>query len=226
MRGFVPFGPDHQVVLGCLAVLAAALIIGRKRLRARDHRWVRWAVAALLVSNELIGFGIALAHGVLDLPLQLCDLALILTVVALLRPRPFVSQVAYCWALGGSLQAILTPELLYGFPNYWWIKFFLSHGGMVLSVIYLAVTGRVALTPRAVWKIWLLTNVYAAGVGGVNWAFGTNYGYLAQKPMQPSLLDFFGPWPYYILGMEGVALVFFFLCYAPFALANNRAQRS
>ena len=224
MRGFVPFGPDHLAVLGCLALVAGALIVGRRWLRGRDDCWVRRGIAALLAGNELIGFGIALRHGVIGVPLQLCDLALILTVWALLTLRPFVSQVAYCWALAGSLQAILTPDLVHGFPDYWWVQFFLSHCGVVLSVIYLAVSGRVVLTHRTVWKIWALTNVYAAGVGCVNWALGTNYGYLAHKPRQPSVLDFFGPWPYYILGMEGLALVFLYVCYAPFALGRRLAR--
>lgn len=226
MRGFVPFGPEHLAVLGCLALLAAALIIGRRRLPRADDRWVRRGIAAFLVANELIRFGLMLARGVIDVPLQLCDLALLLTVWALLALKPFVVQVAYCWALAGSLQAILTPDLLAGVPTYWWIKFFLSHGAVVLSVIYLALTGRVALSHRTIWQIWLVTNLYAATVGCINWAFGTNYGYLAHKPMQPSLLDYFGPWPYYIVVMEIAAIISFYLCYAPLVLARRFEPQS
>jgi hypothetical integral membrane protein (TIGR02206 family) len=104
------------------------------------------------------------------------------------------------------------------------VKFFVTHCGVVLSVIYLAVTGRVAPTQRSIWRVWALTNVYAAIAGLVNWTFGTNYGYLASKPTQPSLLDYFGPWPWYILVMEAVALASFYLCYAPWALAMRYAR--
>ena len=183
----------------------------------------------MLLANELAGWGLAALQGVIRVPLQLCDLALFLTVWALLSLKPTVSELAYFWGLAGSLQAMLTPDLRYGFPDYWWVKFFITHCGVVLSVIYLAVTGRVRPTHQSIWKVWGLTNVYALAAGIANWAFGTNYGYLARKPVQPSLLDRCGPWPYYILAMEAVALLSFYLYYAPFAMARspqNKGQTS
>jgi hypothetical integral membrane protein (TIGR02206 family) len=154
----------------------------------------------------------------------LCDLALLATVWALVSLRPLVCEVAYFWGLAGSLQAVLTPDLQQAFPDYWWVKFFISHCGVVLSAVYLAVTGRIQPTQRTVWKLFGMTNLYALTVGGVNWLFGTNFGYLAHKPAQPSLLDAFGPWPYYIVGMELAALASFYLYAAPFALIRRRAN--
>lgn len=223
--GFVPWGTDHQAVLLVTALTACALIVGRRRLRAADDRWLRRGLAAALVANELTAWVAASAHGVVRVPLQLCDLALFATVWALLSLRRSVAEVAYFWGLAGSLQAVLTPDLAEPFPSYWWMKFFVGHCGIVLSVVYLAVTGRVAPSPRSVWRLWLWTNVYAAVIGLVNWGFGTNYGYLARKPMQPSLLDSFGPWPYYIVVMEVAALLSFCLYYAPFVVGRRLAQR-
>ena len=219
-RGFIPFGPDHQMVLVTTAVIAVGLIIGRRRLRQLDDRWVRRVVAAGLVANEVIAWSVAAAEGQVRVPLQLCDLALFLTAWTLMKPTRHVAELAYFWGLAGSLQAVLTPDLVDPFPTYWWVKFFLTHCGVVLSAVYLGVTGRVQPTQRSVWRVWGLTNVYAGTVGIVNWFYGTNYGYLAHKPMHPSVLDRFGPWPYYILGMEVIALLSFYLYYAPFAVAR------
>jgi hypothetical integral membrane protein (TIGR02206 family) len=36
-------------------------------------------------------------------------------------------------------------------------------------------------------------------VFGVNTVLGSNYGYVNAKPAAASLLDFFGPWPVYLL---------------------------
>ena len=222
--GFVPWGSDHQAVLALLAVGAAALLwIGRRISPSADRR-LRRGLAVILVSNEAIAYAASLAHGVVRVPLQLCDLAFFVTVWALLSVRPVVAEVAYFWGLAGSLQAVLTPDVQEAFPHYWWMKFFVSHCGVVLSAIYLASSGRIRPTQRSVWKLFALTNGYAVIAGMSNWLFGTNYGSLARKPMQPSLLDAFGPWPYYILGMELMALLSFYLYYAPFALAR-RAQR-
>ena len=133
-----------------------------------------------LLCNEVTAWGVAIAHGQIRVPLQLCDLALLLSVWALWSLRPTVSQVAYFWGLAGSLPAILTPDLRGGFSDYWWVKFFITHGGMVLAVTYLALTGRVQPTHRSLWRIFGLTNLYVAGAGLLNWLFGTYYGYLAH----------------------------------------------
>ena len=63
------------------------------------------------------------------------------------------------------------------------------------------------------WRVWGITNLYAALMLLLNHLWGTNYGYLAHKPSQASLLDYCGPWPWYLLSMEVVALGFFFICY-------------
>ena len=218
---FVPFGPDHLMVLLGLSVATIALIVSGRWLRTLDDLLVRRGLAAVLITQELVAWLVGLTEGRLLVPFQLCDFALWLPIWALLSLRPRVGELAFFLALGGSLQAIVTPDLGKAFPNFWWFSFFLGHCSVVLSVVYLAVTYRVRPTQRSVWRVWLIVNVYAVAAGMLNFTLGTNFGYLARKPMQPSVLDYFGPWPYYILAMEAIALVSFYLYYAPFVLARR-----
>jgi uncharacterized membrane protein YwaF len=47
-----------------------------------------------------------------------------------------------------------------------------------------------------------------------------------QKPATPSLLDMLGPWPWYLLAGELIAVLLVLLLYLPFALADRRARRA
>lgn len=212
---FEPFGADHVAVLILVVAAALALVFGARGIRRiRDDRAIRYGAASTLglfgasawVHNHLVGL--------IVFPFHLCDVALVAMIWALLRPEHrLVSELAFFWALAGSVQAVLTPDLAHGFPSVRWISFFVLHGGLVLSAVYLMVRGGLVLRPASIGRAWLATNVYAVVAGLLNWQFGTNFGFLAQKPTNPSLLDYLGPWPYYILVCEGIALALFAVCY-------------
>jgi len=199
--------------MAVLGTACAFLVANTKRLRTlRTDAVVRRVLALVLVGNEVGSWGVAVSQGWWGLPCQLCDLAVFLMAWVLLGRRRLIGELAVLWGLAGSLQAVLTPDLSAGFPSYPWIQFFLGHGAVVLSAVYLVVRGRVTLTGRSVWRVWLISNVYVVIAGLLNWRLATNFGYLASKPLHPSLLDWLGPWPWYLVGMEVLALGLFFCC--------------
>lgn len=219
---FQLFGPDHVAVISFTVAAASILVLSKARLRTLNDGIFRIGLAVLFLMIKGSGWLYAAsAEGRMEVPFHLCDVALVITIWALLTLQPAACQLAYFWGLAGSLQAVLTPDLAEPFPEYWWFQFFIIHNGIMLTVIYLAVTGRVQPTLRTVGWVWLISNLYVVAAGLANWWFGTNYGYLAEKPGHPSLLDYFGPWPYYILGIEIGAAVSFLICYAPFAIARR-----
>jgi hypothetical integral membrane protein (TIGR02206 family) len=80
---------------------------------------------------------------------------------------------------------------------------------------------------RPCWKsfrrVAVLGNLYMAFIGLVNWLLGSNYMFIARKPDTPSLIDVLGPWPWYILSLEAIALVVFLALYAPFVIRDWKA---
>lgn len=214
MPAFRPFSFEHWVVL--LLTLAAifALLANAKRIRAAgDDRILRWSIAAGLVINATVALLFYFHLGILKIPLQLCDLALFLMALAMIIESRFIGELAFFWGLAGSSQAVLTPDLWTGFPSFQCCQFFLSHCAVILSAVYLAAKGRFRFSGGSVWRVWIATNLYVGVVGFINWRYGLNFGYVAAKPDHPSVLDLFGPWPYYIIGGEFLALGLFTLCY-------------
>lgn len=219
------FGFAHLVILAAIPSFALALALLSRR-RPADARRIRLALGGFLLVNELIWYGYRLRmEGVRfpeGLPLQLCDLALWMTIVAALWLKPWSYELAYFAGLGGSSMAVITPDLWAPLVSYPSIYFFLAHGGIVATILYLAWAKLARPRPGCVWRVFLRLNIFAALIGCFNAIFDTNYMYLCRKPAGATLLDYLGPWPVYILAGEALALGIFGLLWLPFAAGTRR----
>jgi hypothetical integral membrane protein (TIGR02206 family) len=221
------FGPAHIFVIVLTLVLPVSLAGAFRRTKSQQlDRAVRIFLSTLLVGNY-IGYGVyQWQRGTLDweqmLPFQLCDWTMFAVVVALITGgRQRWLEVAYFWGIGGSLQAIITPNLQFGFPDYRFFTFFLDHGGIVSGILYLMLSRKFRPTIGSVWRTLLWSEIYLVVTLFVDHVTGVNYGFLLQKPQVASLLSLLSDWrPLYILQMNGVAILFFALLYAPFALVD------
>jgi hypothetical integral membrane protein (TIGR02206 family) len=216
---FALLGPVHLAILAA-TVLAAA---GLGRLARRSPHWgvgVRIALGLFLIGNEAVWYWYRYSHEgnrfPEGLPLQLCDLTLLVTGLAAITGSAWCFEMAYFAGLGGASLALLTPDLWAPWPSYPSVYYFLAHGGMVTTTLAM-IWGNLA-RPRAgsVWRTFAVINLFAAGVGLFNLIYGTNYMYLCRKPASATLLDLFGPWPLYLVAGEAFALALFGLMWLPF----------
>jgi hypothetical integral membrane protein (TIGR02206 family) len=144
-EAFQAFSPAHLVVI----FLTIAVPLGLAAVvRASGSRWlesvVSTSLAACLALNYL-GAAIFLWHHhhlywAEMLPFQLCDWAMFVIIVALINGRRSWFEIAYFWGIGGTLQAIITPNLPFGFPDFRFFSFFIAHSGIVTGVIFLMAT--------------------------------------------------------------------------------------
>jgi hypothetical integral membrane protein (TIGR02206 family) len=202
-----------------VAALAVSLV-AVVRARPPLGRLVRLALAAGIGGLVVFEFSVGVREGWLGwvavLPLELCDAALVLTVVTLVAPRRATAEVVYFWAVSGTLLAMLTPELAWSFPRWEFIVFFGLHGLVFVAAAVLVFGLGLRPRPGAPLRVWGITAAWAAFVGLVDLAFGTNYMYLRRKPLVATPLDWMGPWPVYIGVGAAVALALFLLLGLPF----------
>ncbi len=198
--------------------------------RLTRSRRIDLAVAvclSLLLATNYLGYAIYLwSHQFLfwkqALPFQLCDWAMVTVIVALLTGWRGWSEVSYFWGIGGTFQAILTPNLPFGFPDIRFLSFFVGHCGIVAGVIYILIARRFRPTLGSVWRTLAWSELYLGATLLVDHLTGVNYGFLLHKPEAASILDYLSSTHWlYLVELNGLALLFFGLLYAPFLLSDG-----
>jgi hypothetical integral membrane protein (TIGR02206 family) len=220
------FSPPHLAVLALTVLVPltlAGIARGAKNPRVTDG--IAWAVAVVLVAEKVFAFSCAVAAGghgwKSELPMHLCDWAAFISAWALVRRGRVACDLAWFWGLSGTLQAVLTPDLAFDFPSVEFFTFFIAHCGVVAAAVFIVFGLNIRPEPRSPWRAFVACQVYLVAATVVNLLLGTNFGYLCAKPSHASLMDWLGPWPFYIAGLELLAVVMFALLYAPFWLAKK-----
>lgn len=228
---FVRFGTAHLAVIALTFVLPIGFAAIARLTRKLDvARAISLLFAAGLLATWLLWYWLILSQGWVSagtvLPMNLCDWAALAALVTLVRPNQWSYEFAWFWSLSGTLQALLTPDLAYDFPDLRFVVFFAFHGGVIASVLYLTLGLGMRPWPRSIPRVIAWSLAYLLAALAVNGAFHTNFGYLRAKPVEPSLLDYLGPWPVYLFALIGLGLLYIFLLYSPFLLADRiRAAR-
>jgi hypothetical integral membrane protein (TIGR02206 family) len=221
---FERYGSAHLVVI--LLTIALPFVLAtfsRKSRWPRSERTVARLLAVLLAVNYLgyeiylaITAGLTLSKA---LPFQLCDWAMVAIMVALLTGRKPWLEVAYFWGIGGTLQAILTPDLKYAFPDIRFVTFFVAHSGIVVAIAFMMIMKKFRPHWMSIVRTFAWSELYFVVTIAVDLLTGENYGYLLHPPASASLLDLLShDWIVYILEMHLLALIFYVVLYLPFAL--------
>lgn len=213
------FSLEHIVTI-CIILSLCTLLIGyHKYLEESKKRNIfRYLLAfLLLVTDASQHFWLIVEHAWSikhDLPLQLSDLAVVLSIIMLFTKNRKLFQFMYFAGVGSSLQAILTPDLgRYSFPHFQYIEFFVSHGVTMLVCLFMVAAFKYIPAKHSLWVTVLIVDVYAVCVYFLNKILSSNYLYIMRKPKNASLLDYLGPWPWYLISMELVMVLSFYILY-------------
>jgi hypothetical integral membrane protein (TIGR02206 family) len=226
---FVLFGRGHLLVIA-LTFIVPALLASIARRRAQSDVAIRYAFAAILIGTWIAWYVLFIARNWLgpgnEFPMNLCDWAAIALIVALLWPNQRAYELAYFWALAGTMQGLITPDVNFGFPELQFVVFMLGHAAIIAAVVYLTFGTRMRPVPASIPRVAAWTMAYAAAAGLTDWALGTNYGFFRAKPGHATLFDFMPAWPYYIPEVIALGIAAIFVLYAPwFVVDRLRGER-
>src|SRR5438046_8132925 len=217
--------PEHLVPLAILVVVASLLCAAARRTPGRWLEWVAVTIAVAIVITELSWQPYVMANhswsAAYSLPVQLCDVGGFVAAAALIWRQLLLIEIAYFWGLGGTLQALLTPDLRDHFPSFPYLQFYATHDLVVLAALFLIVGLGLHPRPGSVRRIFLLTLAFTVAIALIDLVTGGNYMYLRRVPAGGSLLSLMGPWPWYIVGGGVVALFVLVLLYAPFRVLSG-----
>ena len=152
---FEPFGLAHLTIIGLTIglpfVLAAVVRASGSR---TTERAIGLFLGILLLVNYIAYVGFVGRSSSFTwaqiLPLQLCDWAMFVIIVAMWTGRRSWFEVAYFWGIGGTLQALITPNLRYGFPDLRFISFFVAHSVIIIGIIFLMLVHRYRPRPASI----------------------------------------------------------------------------
>jgi hypothetical integral membrane protein (TIGR02206 family) len=219
-----PFAYGLCVLVG-LGGCAAACVAARLRPGAWTLTVARLVGLALALDACSYTVGLIVAgtwSAQTSLPLPLCDLAVLVAAAGCFWRAPLLVELTYFWGLAGTLQGVLTPDLSVGYPHLVFWQYLVGHLGIVFAALFLVVGLGLVPRRRAVPRIFAITLAYSALVGLVDALTGANYMFLRRPPGEWTLLRLLGPWPWYLLGAAGVALVLLTALDAPFWPGRRR----
>ncbi|MEE9167754.1 MAG: TIGR02206 family membrane protein [Candidatus Neomarinimicrobiota bacterium] len=207
------------------AVLIATIIFIGKRLSPKYRNRLAVILAVVLLSRWILYHPYVMWLGKWNvrsnLPLHMCGLSALLSGTVLIWRNQWAYEFLYYWGIPGAFHSLLTPEFTSGSEALLFQEYFVAHGGIIASALYLTLVLRMRPRKGSWWRVTLWTQPVLVVIGVVNWLLDANYMYLCEKPIanNPFVM---GEWPWYLLGLEIAGLLHVLIIYSPFWLHYRR----
>lgn len=214
---FVRWSLSHWCALAVVVLGAVGLLWCGSRLRAEKRVWLGKVLGVIFLLTFLAEtFGRIIREHWEPwqdrLPLHFCSLMTLVCFIALWFRKPWACAVAYFGVLTASIQGLITPMLHDGFPSAAFFAFFVGHGLLLISALYIPVVLQWRSRPWDDVRTLLLCDAYLLLIIPINRVLDTNYGFTESAPAG-SVLEYLGEAPWYLLSLQLPALLVLRLLY-------------
>lgn len=211
-----PFSGEWWTCISIVAMVITLVLILPKYFTWARTRNYPIMIAFIMLTNLVIENGYAISLGLWNykqnLPLHLCGLSGIMGIILMFRFNEAIAQVFYYFGMTGSVHSLLTPEFDLGMQGYFYYGYFISHGGLLMICLYMIFHKGFEPAKGSWLKTFAIIQLFVLIIGAFNFLSGSNYMYLSAPPVVDNPL-IVGPWPWYILVFEALALIHFFAFY-------------
>jgi hypothetical integral membrane protein (TIGR02206 family) len=227
MQTFTFFSMPHIMTLILFFLTCFLLVYSRKNLKSYQYI-IKWTLFTTLVLCE-VSFHLWLIltnqWEVADLPLQLCSLSTFLSLYLFLKPNQKVFNLLFFIGLIPPILSMVTPDIVYQFPHFRFLKYFLHHSAIPLAVLYFILFEGYRVPLKAILTGFITLNIIAVPVFFLNLWLDTNFFFLASPSETETLLSFFGSGIMYYINLEIVGLIVFIITYIPMGILQIRENK-
>jgi hypothetical integral membrane protein (TIGR02206 family) len=217
---FSTFGVQHFITLISFVLMSVITTswLNQKpaEFKLKFFQYSCWFVFIGYTSLLLLLYSLEGVQPSENLPLYLCNFAGLAMPFFAHKLNQSFFDIFYFWIIGGTLQAVITPDLRSGFPSFYFFKYWILHLGLIFVIILAVVNLNFKPRFKGIWLSWLALELYFIFMLIINNFLGSNYLYINRKPENPSLLDYFGEWPMYVLVVQIIVIPVFIILYLPF----------
>jgi hypothetical integral membrane protein (TIGR02206 family) len=155
------------------------------------------------------------------LPLHLCDFSTMAVILYFLTQKRDFFVFAFFFGIAGGGMSILTPDTVYGFPYIGYIQSQIGHTMILMGVAYALIIDKQRPYLIDVPKALFYASILLLFTYFMNYLLGTNYWFLAEKPIGDNITSFMRPEPFHIIDLYIAAIVICYAIYLPYYLRDR-----
>ena len=173
-------------IIICFVVISLLILLLRnKSIEFKEKTSTYFAYLAIIFYVSTNIFALIIGNWTIQdfLPLHLCNISYFICILVLLNKKQWMYEWALLLALPSALNALATPELIWGSSNWHIFEYYFTHGVLIFVPLYLMFVMNYKLRILSWWKIFLRAQIAFLIVFIFNFILDTNYMFLLSKPL-------------------------------------------
>jgi hypothetical integral membrane protein (TIGR02206 family) len=202
-------------IIICFVVISLLILLLRnKSIEFKEKTSTYFAYLAIIFYVSTNIFALIIGNWTIQdfLPLHLCNISYFICILVLLNKKQWMYEWTLLLAMPSALNALITPELIWGSSNWHIFEYYFMHGILILVPLYLMFIMNYKLRIFSWWKTFLRAQIVFVIVYSLNLILDTNYMFLLSKPEvnNPFII---GDWPFYIIFIQIIGLLHIVVIY-------------